>query len=258
MLVAGAIPGERVTVRVTKAEKQVAFADVIAVLEPSDDRRRDQQRPRMRRLPLRAHRASPPGSAQSGNHSRCLRAHRTHFTAGDADGECGPGAWRIGCGRGFTSGMGAPGSIARTPMTPAIRVRRGSYRSDAVDAVDAAIRAMVAEGVTALSVELAENVAADQRALHVEAASGGSRCKARHRSGSPGRAPHRRHHQRDGWRDVRSWRSDRHRPALRADRRTRRHRRTAPTPTGVLSGKPVPRQSTGRRRARRRPRRARS
>src|SRR5687767_2553543 len=39
ILVAGAIPGERVTVRVTKAGKQVAFAHVTAVLEASEDRR---------------------------------------------------------------------------------------------------------------------------------------------------------------------------------------------------------------------------
>ena len=39
VLVAGAIPGERVRARITKAEKRVAFADAVEVLEASPDRR---------------------------------------------------------------------------------------------------------------------------------------------------------------------------------------------------------------------------
>lgn len=39
VLVAGAIPGERVRVRMERVSKQVAFADTVAVLDPSHDRR---------------------------------------------------------------------------------------------------------------------------------------------------------------------------------------------------------------------------
>ena len=39
LLVAGAIPGERVVAVVTRAEKRVAFADAARVLEASPDRR---------------------------------------------------------------------------------------------------------------------------------------------------------------------------------------------------------------------------
>ena len=39
LLIAGAIPGERVVARVTRAEKRVAFATTLRVLDPSADRR---------------------------------------------------------------------------------------------------------------------------------------------------------------------------------------------------------------------------
>ena len=39
LLVGGAIPGERVVARVTRADKLVAFAETLRVLEPSSDRR---------------------------------------------------------------------------------------------------------------------------------------------------------------------------------------------------------------------------
>src|SRR5688572_23968186 len=39
VFVAGAIPGERVRVRMARVSKQVAFADTVAVLDQSDDRR---------------------------------------------------------------------------------------------------------------------------------------------------------------------------------------------------------------------------
>ena len=39
VLVAGAIPGERVTARVERTERGVAFADIVDVLSPSPDRR---------------------------------------------------------------------------------------------------------------------------------------------------------------------------------------------------------------------------
>ena len=53
VFVAGAIPGERVRVRVNRVSKQLAFADTVGVLEASSDRRR-RRRLGLRRLALRA------------------------------------------------------------------------------------------------------------------------------------------------------------------------------------------------------------
>ncbi len=172
MLVAGAIPGERVTTRVTKAEKQLAFADVIAVLEPSEDRRQTSSDP-----------------ACGG----CLYAHITHARQLQIKSEIIHDAFlRIGRISLPERPQVSAGPEQAYRMRARFHVRDGRagfYRENtheacdprqtgqlserAVDVVDSAIRAMGAEGVTALSVELAENVAGDQRALHVEAASGG-------------------------------------------------------------------------------------
>ena len=172
ILVAGAIPGERVTTHITKAGKQVAFADVTAVLERSDDRRQTSDDP-----------------ACGG----CVYAHITHPRQVQLKAEIIRDAFvRIGRISLPESPTVSAGSEHGYRMRARFHVRNGRagfYRDNthdtcdprqtrqlseqAVDAVDAAIRAMVAEGVTAVSVELAENVAADQRALHVEAASGG-------------------------------------------------------------------------------------
>ena len=194
ILVAGAIPGERVTTQITKAGKQVAFADVTAVLERSDDRRQTS------------------GDPACGG---CLYAHITHPRQVQLKAEIIRDAFvRIGRISLPESPTVSAGSEHGYRMRARFHVRNGRagfYRDNthdtcdprqtrqlseqAVDAVDAAIRAMVAEGVTAVSVELAENVAADQRALHVR---GCFRRKAGRRSltGRAGREAHRRDHQR--------------------------------------------------------------
>ena len=61
LLVAGAIPGERVAAVVTRAEKRVAFADTARVIEASPDRREARAiRPAAACLYV-AHRLRPPG-----------------------------------------------------------------------------------------------------------------------------------------------------------------------------------------------------
>ena len=172
ILVAGAIPGERVTTRVTKAEKQVAFADVIAVLERSDDRR------------------ETSGDPACGG---CLYAHITHPRQVQLKAEIIRDAFvRIGRISLAESPTVITGPEHAYRMRARFHARQGRARfyrenthetcdprqteqmsEDAVDVVDTAIQAISVEGVTAVEVVLAENIAADQRALHVEAASGG-------------------------------------------------------------------------------------
>ena len=169
ILVSGAIPGERVTARVTRAEKQVAFADVTAITEASADRR------------------VPAGDPACGG---CLYAHiryprqvqlKAHIIR-DAFVRIG----RIPLEHDISVRAAAERGYR---MKARFHVRHGRawfYREnshetcdprqtqqlsgDAVDAIDAAIAALTSERVTALSVELAENIAADQRAVHLEAA----------------------------------------------------------------------------------------
>ncbi|HVL65945.1 MAG TPA: TRAM domain-containing protein [Vicinamibacterales bacterium] len=167
LLVAGAIPGERVVARVTRAEKRVAFADTLRVLEPSADRREPGVDPacggclyahiaydrqvrlkaevigdaftRIGRIPL-AFPVEVQGSAERGYRMRArfhVRGRRVGFYREGTHGLCDP----------------AP---------------TGQVLDASIDAVEAAVASLAAQGVGVTSVELAENVAADQRAVHLD------------------------------------------------------------------------------------------
>src|SRR5687767_13104380 len=167
LLVAGAIPGERVGAVVTRAEKRLAFADTARVLEVSADRR------------------TPEGDPLCGG---CLYAHIDYTRQRALKAEIIQDAFtRIGR-------MPVEGTIevAASPergyrMRARFHVREGHpgfYRegtrdlcdaaltgqvTDAsLDAVEAAVAALAAQAITVLSVELSENIAADQRALHLD------------------------------------------------------------------------------------------
>ena len=166
ILVAGAIPGERVRVRVTKAEKRVAFADTMDVVEPSPDR-----------LP-----------APDGGCGGCLYAHVSYPRQVQLKAEIIEDAFR---------------RIGRIPLAERVQVssagehgyrmrarfhvrdgRAGFYREgthslcdprttrqlldDSADIVDAVVAAMADRGVQVASVELSENIAADERAVHLD------------------------------------------------------------------------------------------
>ena len=171
LLVAGAIPGERVRARITRAEKRVAFAETVRVHEPSPDRRDPQADPacggclyafieyprqrelkagivldafaRIGRIPL-DHGVDVVASPE--RHYR-MRA-RFHVRDGR------PGFYREGTHE-----------LCDARST-------GQLRDDSVDAVEAAVASLAAQGITVSSVELSENIAADQRALHLDVASG--------------------------------------------------------------------------------------
>ena len=167
ILVNGAIPGERVRARVTRAEKQIAFADALEVVEGSSDRR--------------AIDADPLCGG-------CLYAHIAYERQLQLKSQIIDDAFR---------------RLGRIPLAEAVTVhaspergyrmrarfhvrdgRAGFYRenthalcdprqtqqlsTDAVDEVDRAIAVCRAAGVDVRSVELSENIPADQRALYLE------------------------------------------------------------------------------------------
>lgn len=171
VLVAGAIPGERVAAIVTRAGKRMAFAETVEVLDASPDRReagRDtacggclyafinyprqlqlkaevirDSFTRIGRIPIEAD-VSVAGSAERGYRMRA-RFH-VHDSV--------PGFYREG-----THELCDPRQT-------------GQVLEAAIDAVEAAVASLAAQGLVAGAVELSENIAADQRALHFDIRSG--------------------------------------------------------------------------------------
>ena len=167
ILVSGAIPGERVTARVTRSDKRIAFAEVTTVHDASGDRRAAEGDPacggcvysyidyprqvqlkaeiiedafvRIGRIPLQQ-RVAVQAAAE---HDYRMKA-RFHVRSG-----------RAGFYRENTHDLCDPRQTRQMPAS-------------AVDAVDSALRALAADGVTALSAEIAENIRGDQRAVHFD------------------------------------------------------------------------------------------
>ena len=167
VLVAGAVPGELVTARVTRGEKRVAFADVVSVTEPSTDRREgaadvacggcvyahiayprqvelkaqiiEDAFARIGRIPLAERVRVHAGS----EHEYRMRA-RFHVRDGRA------GFYREG-----THDLCDPRQT-------------GQLRPDSMDVVDAVVAAMGQRGVTVVSIELSENIPATHRTAHLD------------------------------------------------------------------------------------------
>ena len=167
LLVAGAIPGERVAVRVTRADKRIAFAETVRVIEPSPDRR------------------EPPGDPLCGG---CVYAHIAYARQRALKADIVRDAFsRIGRIP-LESGIQVDSSHDREyRMRARFHVREGrcgffreathdlcdprqtgQLLDTSIDAVEAAVASLAVQGLTAISVELSENIAADQRALHLE------------------------------------------------------------------------------------------
>jgi 23S rRNA (uracil1939-C5)-methyltransferase len=167
VLVAGAIPGERVTARVTRAEKRVAFADAVTILERSADRRESAgdsacggclysfvSYPRQLQLKadivrdafLRIGRLPYEGAIEvAGSPEREYRM-RGRFHVRDGT----PGFYREG-----THELCDPRQT-------------GQVLEASIEAVEAAVASLSAQGFSVSSVELSENVAANKRALHFD------------------------------------------------------------------------------------------
>ncbi len=173
VLVAGAIPGERVRARIDRVEKRLAFASTIAVDEASVDRRDGVADPscggmlyshitydrqlllkaevvadafaRLGRLPLEA----PLAVTASPERGYRMRA-RFHV-------------------RGARAGLFREGTHEICDANAS-----GQLLDASVTAVDAAVASLVADGATPVALELTENIDASERALHAEVAFGAS------------------------------------------------------------------------------------
>ncbi|MEP6918003.1 MAG: TRAM domain-containing protein, partial [Acidobacteriota bacterium] len=169
VLVAGAIPGERVVARIERVEKRLAFAETGSILSPSPDRREPAGDPlcggcgfahieyprqvalkaqiiddafrRLGRIPLEN--AVPVAASPEAGYRMRARLHVRDGIAGFFR----EGTHQICDARGTRQLM--PESIA---------------------AIEAALAALDAAGMEVTSIELSENVAGDLRALHAEIA----------------------------------------------------------------------------------------
>lgn len=170
VLLSGAIPGERVTARVTRAEKRVAFADTIRILEPSPDRR----------------------EAADASCGGCLYAFiryerqlllkreivRDAFTRigkipldGDVDVAASPETGYRMRAR-FHVHEGRPGFYREGTHVLCDPRQTGQLTEPSLDAVEATVAAMKAQGHEVVGLELSENLAADQRAVHLDLRAG--------------------------------------------------------------------------------------
>lgn len=171
VLVQGAIPGERVLARIERVERQLAFADTVKVLDASPDRR-----------------ATTIDTLCGG----CLYAHVAYPRQLTLKAEVIHDAFlRVG-----RMPLAEPIDVAASPergyrMRARLHVRDGRvgfYREGTHDLCDAgatgqlselavasasaATSSLVASGCPISAVELAENLMADERVLHVTTASG--------------------------------------------------------------------------------------
>jgi 23S rRNA (uracil1939-C5)-methyltransferase len=173
VLVAGAIPGERVVARVERVERRVAFATVVDVVQPSSDRREGLADPlcggcvyshiayhrqlelkadivrdafvRIGRIPLDA----PIDVAPSEERGYRMRA-RLHVSGG-------------------TAGFYREGTHTLCDAAPS-----GQLTDAALGAIASAVSALERAGAHPSSVEITENVPGDQRALAIELGRGSS------------------------------------------------------------------------------------
>jgi 23S rRNA (uracil1939-C5)-methyltransferase len=169
LLVSGVIPGERASVRIERSEKRLAFASVVAILEPSADRRDTPSDPacggvifshiayprqleiksdiivdaftRIGRIPLE----SAVHVAASPEHDYRMRA-RFHVQDG-----------RVGFYREGTHDV-CNGRESRL------------LAAETIDAVEQAVAVLSSAGVRPTTIVVTENIPADERAMHIDLA----------------------------------------------------------------------------------------
>jgi 23S rRNA (uracil1939-C5)-methyltransferase len=171
VLVVGAIPGERVVVRIERVERQVAFGSTVHILKPSPDRR------------------EPDVDLLCGG---CLYAHVAYPRQLRLKGQVIQDAFtRLG-----RIPLSEPVSVLESPereyrMRARLHVRSGRvgfYREGSHDLCDVAatrqlsgatiesitraVESLERAGVGVTAVELAENIAASERVLHLTPATG--------------------------------------------------------------------------------------
>ena len=166
VLVQGAIPGERVLARVQRVERQVAFADAVQVLEPSTDRRSTGTDPACGGC-LYAHIAYPRQVALKAEvvQDAFARLGRIPLPAAIEVAPSSERAYRMRARlhvRGPRVGFYREGTHDLCDAGPT-----GQLSDAAVDAARGAVEALDRSGCAVTGLELAENLAADERVIHV-------------------------------------------------------------------------------------------
>src|SRR5688500_9679603 len=160
LLLAGAIPGERVTAVVTRAEKRVAFAETVRVLEPSPDRRAPEGDPLCGGC-LYAHIDYPRQLALKAEIIRDAFTRIGHVPVQETIAVAGSPE------RGYRMRArchvrdGRPGFYREGSRDLCAAAQTGQLLEGSLEAVEAAVAALTAQGISVLSVELSENLAAD-------------------------------------------------------------------------------------------------
>jgi len=167
VLVAGGIPGERVSARIERVERSLAFADTVQVLERSPDRR------------------EAPSDPLCGG---CVYAHIAYSrqillkadVVADAFARIGrmaltePVRVEPSPERGYRMrarlhvGNGQLGFYREGTHDLCDPAQTGQLSCAALEAAERAAAVIRASGQSAVSLELTENLAADQRAIHLE------------------------------------------------------------------------------------------
>ncbi|HJR59462.1 MAG TPA: TRAM domain-containing protein [Vicinamibacterales bacterium] len=167
VLVAGAIPGERVTARVTRAEKRVAFAETVEVLEPSADRRARSGDPACGGC-LYAFVSYPRQLQLKSEIIRDAFARIGRIPVAGAIEVAGSPEREYRMRGRFHIHDGRPGFYREGTHELCDPRPTGQLLESSIDAVEAAVASLAAQGLTVASVELSENIAGAQRALHFE------------------------------------------------------------------------------------------
>ena len=171
ILVQGGIPGERVRARIGRVERQLAFADAVEVLEPSADRREPGVDPACGGC-LYAHIGYDRQRALKAEVVRDAFARLGRIAIDPPAGRRLLPNAAIACAPGSTCAAAASVSIARARTICATPPRPGRWMSGRSRPRPAAVEALTAAGCGVSAVELTENIAADERVLHVLPAEG--------------------------------------------------------------------------------------
>lgn len=167
VLVAATLPGERVRARVERADKRLAFASTIAVLEPSADRRTGFEDDRCGGCVF-SHIAYPRQTSLKSEIVRdaFLRIGRIPL----ADAVPVEGSPEVGyrMRARFHVDRGRAGFYREATHQWCDPAPTGQVRADSLRIVQAAADGIAAAGAQALSVELIENLAGTERAIAVE------------------------------------------------------------------------------------------
>lgn len=167
LLVSGAIPGERITVRIDRVEKRLAFASTTRILERSPDRRDGVPDPLCGGC-VYAHIAYPRQVALKAGiiADAFTRIGRIPLEAGVSVAASPEAAYRMRARlhvRRDTAGFYREGThdICDARQT-------NQLSTDSMDAIDAALSALGDVRADVVSLELSENMAADERAMHLD------------------------------------------------------------------------------------------